>query len=201
MRAVHLIDLPGVYSLSAGSEEERIARDCIVRCQPDAVIAIVDAVALERDLYLVAELLQLSMPLVIGLNRIDMAAQQGINIEPHVLEAALGAPVIPMIASKGQGVQDLVEAALQLIQNPGQWQPHRPEIRADHRQVLHQIENLLDPQTTEPVYTFLDCDQIARRRRRDFKPDTRAPGRRLAGGLCHLAAARRCLYGCRQRTV
>ena len=148
--SVHLIDLPGVYSLSAGSEEERIARDCIVRCQPDAVIAIVDAVALERDLYLVAELLQLSMPVVIGLNRIDMAAQQGIMIEPHVLEAAMGVPVIPMIASKGQGVQELVEAALQLIKNPDQWRPHQPEIRADHLQVLRQIETLLDPQITDP---------------------------------------------------
>lgn len=147
---VHLIDLPGVYSLSAASEEERIARDCIVRCQPDAVVAILDAVALERDLYLVAELLQLSIPLVIGLNRIDLAAQQGIKIEPHVLEAALGVTVIPMVASRGQGVHELIDAAVHLINNPGGWQPKRPEIRADHRQVLHQVEQLLDKSITDP---------------------------------------------------
>ncbi len=146
---VHLIDLPGVYSLSAASEEERIARDCIVRCQPDAVIAILDAVALERDLYLVAELLQLSIPLVIGLNRIDLAAQQGIKIEPHVLEAALGVTVIPMVASRGQGVHELIDAAVHLINN-GRWQPNRPEIRADHRQVLLDVEELLDPKITDP---------------------------------------------------
>ena len=148
--SVYLIDLPGVYSLTAASEEERIARDCIVRCQPDAVIVIVDAIALERDLYLVAELLQLSIPLVIGLNRIDLAAQQNLQIEPHVLQAALGLPVIPMIASKGKGVRELVQAAVQLAAEPHLWNPNRPEIRADHQDVLERIEKLLNAETAEP---------------------------------------------------
>lgn len=149
-QSVYLIDLPGVYSLTADSEEERIARDCIIRCQPDAIITIIDAVALERDLYLVAELLQLSRPLVIGLNRLDQAQQQGMQIEPHVLQAALGVPVIPMVANQGQGVDELVAAAIQLASNPNSWKPNRPEIRLDHQEVLKSIEDLLTPQITEP---------------------------------------------------
>ncbi len=147
---IYLIDLPGVYSLTADSEEERIARDCIIRCQPDAIIVIVDASALERDLYLVAELLQLSTPLVIGLNRLDQAQQHGLQIEPHVLEAALGLPVIPMIANQGQGVDNLVNQAIHLATEPDAWKPNRPEIRADHQQVLKSIESLLDLTITEP---------------------------------------------------
>ena len=89
-----LVDLPGTYSLTANSEEERIARDYLIREKPDLVIAIVNAAALERNLYLIAELLALDVPLVVGLNMIDVAEQHGIHVEPHVLSAALGLPVI-----------------------------------------------------------------------------------------------------------
>ena len=99
---------------------------------------------------MVAELLQLSRPLVIGLNRLDQAQQQGMQIEPHVLQAALGVPVIPMVANQGQGVDELVAAAIQLASNPNSWKPNRPEIRLDHQEVLKSIEDLLTPQITEP---------------------------------------------------
>ena len=94
--AVNLVDLPGTYSLTANSEEERIARDYLISERPDVAIAIVNAATLERSLYLVAELLALDTPLVIGLNMSDVAEQHGIHVEPHVLEAALGVPVIPL---------------------------------------------------------------------------------------------------------
>jgi len=97
---IHLVDLPGTYSLTANSEEERIARDFIIREKPDVVIAIVNAALLERNLYLVAELLALDVPIVLGLNMIDVANQQGLRIEVNVLEAALRVPVVPIIASK-----------------------------------------------------------------------------------------------------
>jgi ferrous iron transport protein B len=142
--AVHLVDLPGAYSLTANSEEERIARDFILRERPDAVVAIVNAAALERNLYLLAELLVLPQPVVIGLNMMDVAEDQGIRIEPAVLEAALRVPVIPLVASKNQGLAPLVAAALRLAANPGTFSPQRPDIRPAHRPVLEAIAAQLD---------------------------------------------------------
>ena len=88
-----MVDLPGIYSLTANSEEERIARDYIICQRPDVVAVVVDAAARERNLYLLAELLHLPIPIVVGLNLMDVAAQEGLQVEPHVLEAALGVPV------------------------------------------------------------------------------------------------------------
>src|SRR5512135_1316535 len=94
---LNLVDLPGTYSLTANSEEERIARDFLIRERPDAVVAIVNAAQLERNLYLVAELLSLPQPVVLGLNMLDVAQQQGLQVEPHVLAAALNVPVVPLV--------------------------------------------------------------------------------------------------------
>jgi len=81
---VHVVDLPSTYSLTANSLEERIARDYVVQEQPDVVVAIVDAASLERNLYLLAELLGLPVPVVLRLNMLDVAEQQGMHVEPHV---------------------------------------------------------------------------------------------------------------------
>lgn len=148
---VRVVDLPGIYSLTANSVEEQIARDFILREKPEVVVVIVDASALERNLYLVAELLGLRTPLVLGLNRMDLAIQQGILIEPHVLEAALGVPVRPMAACHGEGVREVLEAALEVAHDPAAWRPNRPDIRADHRVVLEEIEHLTR-EFTPPAY-------------------------------------------------
>jgi len=147
---VHIVDLPGTYSLTANSLEERIARDYIIREQPDVVVAIADASALERNLYLLAELLSLPAPVVLALNMIDVAEQQGMRIEPHVLEAALGLPVVPMVATKGQGVRGLMEAVDRVSKNTAAYAPSRPEIRADHQAVLAQIQRLIAGAVPEP---------------------------------------------------
>ncbi len=148
--ALNLVDLPGTYSLSANSEEERIARDYLIRERPDAAIAVVNAAALERNLYLVAELLALGQPLVVGLNMIDVAAQHGIHVEPHVLQAALGIPVIPIIASKNQGVKELIEAAAEMARRPQDWTPVRPTIRPEHEPVLAAVRDLIAGHTPAP---------------------------------------------------
>lgn len=147
---VHVVDLPGIYSLTANSEEERIARDYIIREQPDVVAVIVDAAALERTLYLLAELLHLPVRVVVGLNLMDMAQQQGLQIEPHVLEAALGLPVVPMVASKNQGVQALMDAVIHAAREPAVFAPRRPEIRADHAAVLAEVGRLITGQAPAP---------------------------------------------------
>lgn len=138
-----LVDLPGTYSLTANSAEEVIAREFIIRERPDVVVALVDAAILERSLYLVAELLSLPTPVVVGLNMMDVAQQEGVQIEPEVLEAALGVPVVPMIATKSVGVGDLVRKVEQLARRKIPYAPKSPQIRADHQEVLDRIEALI----------------------------------------------------------
>jgi ferrous iron transport protein B len=121
-----LIDLPGTYSLTANSEEERVARDFIVRERPDVVIAVVDAAILERSLYLLAELLLLPAPVILALNMVDVAAQEGIHVEPAVLQAALGIPVVPMSAAHGRGLVELLEAVRQLLAVRSLTSPNNP---------------------------------------------------------------------------
>ena len=147
---VQIVDLPGTYSLTANSLEEQIARDYIIKEKPDVVVAIVNAAALERSLYLVAELLELSVPVVLGLNMTDVAEQQRMYIEPHVLEAALCIPVVPMVASKNQGTRELVEAVDRLASDPDSYDPCRPGIREDHQAVLAQLQKIIAGQVPEP---------------------------------------------------
>jgi ferrous iron transport protein B len=147
---MRIVDLPGTYSLTANSEEERIARDFIVHEAPDVIVMIADASALERNLYLLAELLVLPVPVVLGLNMMDVAEGQGIHIEPHVLEAALGLPVIPLVAIKNQGVSQLIATAERLAQEAARFRPTRPEIAEPHRDVLAQVRTLLNAHVPGP---------------------------------------------------
>jgi ferrous iron transport protein B len=142
-KALRVVDLPGTYSLTANSQEERIARDFIIHERPDVVVVIVNAASLERNLYLLAELLALPSPVVVGLNMLDVAEQQGVQVEPHVLEAALSIPVVPMVASRNQGVRELIHRAADLASNPASFAPQRPGMSAEHQEVLAAIQALL----------------------------------------------------------
>ena len=148
--SVDVIDLPGAYCLTAASPEETITRDYIIHHRPDVVMVIINAASLERNLYLVAELLALPAPLVIGLNMMDVARQEGFEIEPPVLAAAIGVPVIPMIASRGQGVHELVDAALAIVRHGPAAEPNRPEIRQDHREVLVTLQTIIEDHVPDP---------------------------------------------------
>jgi ferrous iron transport protein B len=148
---VHLVDLPGTYSLTANSAEEVIAREYVIRQRPDVVVAVVNAATIERSLYLVAELLPLPTQVVVGLNMIDVAADEGLEIEAPVLEAALGVPVVPMTASRNQGVRELVETVDRLARGEIDYSPNLPEIRDNHRQVLAQLLDLV-ADCVPPVY-------------------------------------------------
>jgi len=140
---IRVIDLPGTYGLSAHSEDERIARDFILHERPDVILMIADASALERSLYLLTELVVLPVPVVLGLNMMDVAESEGIEIEPHVLEAALRMPVVPLVARRAQGVSALLSVALRVARAPQECVPARPEIAASHRDVLTRVADLL----------------------------------------------------------
>ncbi|HEB65582.1 MAG TPA: ferrous iron transport protein B [Chloroflexi bacterium] len=141
---IHLVDLPGTYSLTANSEEERIARDYILREQPDAVIVMLNAASLERTLYLLAELVMLPSPLVVGLNMVDVARQNDMVVEEHVLAAALGLPVIPVVASHNQGLEALLDAAIETALHPeGGQSISRPQLKPEHQAILERAAALL----------------------------------------------------------
>jgi len=109
---VHVVDLPGAYTLSSGSDEEEITRDYILQEQPDLVIALVDASQLERSFYIVSELKELQVPLIVALNMMDVAESSGKRVEPRLLEKAIGFPVVSMAAARGEGISELKEAIL-----------------------------------------------------------------------------------------
>ena len=110
-RPVTIVDLPGIYSLSPYSMEEIVARDFIVGQRPDAIINIVDATNLERNLYLTAQLLELERPMVVALNFMDEVEKRGDRIDIQALSQALGVPVIPITARTGKNIQSLLQTA------------------------------------------------------------------------------------------
>jgi len=107
---VALVDLPGTYSLTSYSPEERIARDFLLHEKPVVVLNIVDASNLERNLYLTFQLAEMGIPLVIALNMMDVAGNRGLKIDKDKLSELLSAPVVPTVASKGKGKKELKEA-------------------------------------------------------------------------------------------
>lgn len=109
---VTITDLPGIYSLSPYSSEEIVTRDFILHEKPDGIINIVDAANIERNLFLTMQLLELNIPMVIALNMMDEVAESGGSIDINGLEAELGVPVIPISAAKNQGIEELIEHAL-----------------------------------------------------------------------------------------
>ena len=149
-QTVGLVDLPGTYSLTANSPEEVIAREFILRQHPDVVLAVVNAASLERSLYLVAELVALPSPLIVVLNMMDVAAQEGIQIEANVLEAALGVPVVAMTARHADGTHSLLDRIQEILASGGSPSPRRPEIRADHRAALDDLLKIIAPYVPQP---------------------------------------------------
>ncbi len=104
-----LVDLPGTYSLTAYSLEEVIVRDFIAGNKPDAVVNVVDASNVERNLYLTTQLLELGVPLIVALNMMDVAETRGVKIDVELLSELLGVPVVPVVALRNRGTDELTE--------------------------------------------------------------------------------------------
>lgn len=110
--SIKIVDMPGIYSAAPYSPEEKIAHDYLISGKPSAVINIVNATGLERNLYLTTELLETDRPIVIALNMIDEAEKRGITIDCKRLSNLLGVPVVPISAAKGRGIDELLDAAV-----------------------------------------------------------------------------------------
>ncbi|MBO4266890.1 MAG: ferrous iron transport protein B [Lachnospiraceae bacterium] len=105
-------DLPGIYSMSPYSSEEIVSRNFVMNEKPKAIINIVDATNIERNMYLTMQLLEMNIPMVVALNMMDEVRSNGGTIDINKMEAALGVPVVPISAAKDQGIHELVEHAI-----------------------------------------------------------------------------------------
>ncbi|CAO0820420.1 Fe(2+) transport protein A/Fe(2+) transporter FeoB fusion protein [Desulfarculales bacterium] len=146
-QAVTVVDLPGTYSLTAYSLEELVARNYLIDDRPNVVVDVVDASNLERNLYLAVQLMELGVPLVIGLNMVDVAEQRGMKIDPTKLSAMMGVPVVPTVARRGQGVEELLRQAVDLAAQHPQWKPLNISYGADVDQGLSELATFLEGAT------------------------------------------------------
>ncbi len=121
-RKYEIVDLPGTYSLTAYSGEELVARNYVVEERPEVVLDVVDASNLERNLYLAVQLMEMRAPLVIALNMVDVARARGVEIDAERLGELLGVAVVPTVANRGQGLDELMAACARAAdgeQRPG----------------------------------------------------------------------------------
>ena len=109
-----ITDLPGIYSMSPYSGEELVSRDFVLKEKPRAIINIVDATNIERNLYLTMQLLELNLPMVVALNMMDELRGNGGTVDVNTMEAMLGVPVVPISAAKNEGVDELVRHAIHI---------------------------------------------------------------------------------------
>ena len=109
-----ITDLPGIYSMSPYSSEELVSRDFVLRDKPHAIINIVDATNIERNLYLTMQLLEMNIPMVVALNMMDELRGNGGTVDVNAMEEMLGVPVVPISASRNEGVHELVDHALHI---------------------------------------------------------------------------------------
>ena len=111
---VLVVDLPGIYSFAASSPEQVIARDYLSAGGRDAVITVVDAANLERNLYMAVQILEMDVPAVVALNMVDVAQRRGLSVNATRLSARLGVPVVPTVARTGRGIDTLRTALVDL---------------------------------------------------------------------------------------
>ncbi len=143
-KVLRFVDLPGTYSLTAYSMEELVARDFLVQERPQAVINIVDASNLERNLYLTVQLLELGIPVLVALNMMDVAAARGIEIDIEELSRRLNVPVVPTVARRGSGIHELVQAAFDVASQKRSWMPLHISYGPDIDPVLKEMEQIIN---------------------------------------------------------
>lgn len=141
-------DLPGIYSMSPYSSEEIVSRNFVLEERPRAIINIVDATNIERNLYLTMQLLEMNVPMVVALNMMDEITGNNGSIDINGMEAMLGVPVVPISAARNEGVRELIDHALHIASY--QEQPEKQDFcsRDDHggaiHRAIHAVESILE---------------------------------------------------------
>ena len=114
---INVVDLPGIYSLSASSEDEVVARNFIIEQKPDLIIDVVDASNFERNLYLYTQLSELGVKVIIALNMLDVLKNKGQEIDCELLMKSYGILAVPTVANKNKGTEDLIKSVIDVYEN------------------------------------------------------------------------------------
>jgi ferrous iron transport protein B len=139
-----LVDLPGTYSLLSASQDEEVARDFILFGQPDCTIVVVDATALERNLNLVMQVMEITHKVVVAVNLMDEAKRRGLEVDTRSLARDLGIPAIPVIARTGEGIHHLLTIVSQVIEGEIETKPVRIEGTSEFRQAVNELTPMLE---------------------------------------------------------
>ncbi|MGB2822684.1 MAG: ferrous iron transport protein B, partial [Phycisphaerae bacterium] len=141
---IEVVDLPGTYSLTAYSIEELVAREFIIDEKPDVLVDIIDAANLERNLYLAVQFMELGVPLVLAFNMSDVAKARGIEFDLPQLARLLGAPIVPTVGSKGQGMTELLDEVLRVADRSGPIEPREVHYGPEIEEEIGRIQGLLE---------------------------------------------------------
>ena len=140
-RRVEVVDLPGTYSLTSYTQEERITRDFLLLSSPEVIVVIVDAANLYRHLFLVLQILEMQLPTVVCLNMVDVAKRRGVTVDATQLSQMLGMPVVPTNGVTGEGIDDLRQAIHDSVQSTGHDFNHwKIEYEADFEAAVQSLE-------------------------------------------------------------
>lgn len=141
-KGVSVIELPGLYSLSSYSKEDLSTRDILLNGRPDVIINVVDASGIERNLYLTLQLMELDIPMVMALNMMDEVRNNGVSIDLERLQEELTIPIVPISASKNEGIHDLIHAAVEAAQH--QAKPRKIDFCSGYvHTAIHSIAHLI----------------------------------------------------------
>ena len=139
-----LIDLPGTYSLLAFTEDEEIARDFLLFGNPDAVVVVMDATAVERNLNLTLQVLEISDRVVVALNLMDEAKRKGIQVDHRRLSRELGVPVVPTVARTGEGLSYLMQAVADVVEGHVRTHPRRVSLDPQLEAAVNELTGLIE---------------------------------------------------------
>jgi ferrous iron transport protein B len=139
-----LVDLPGTYSLLSASQDEEVARDFILFGQPDCTIVVTDATALERNLNLVMQVMEITDHVVVAINLMDEAKRKGLEVDARSLSRDLGVPAVPITARTGEGIHTLLATVADVISGDVLTKPLRVEGTPEFQRAVHELVPLIE---------------------------------------------------------
>ncbi len=139
-----LVDLPGTYSLLSASQDEEVARDFILFGQPDCTIVVTDATALERNLNLAMQVMEITDHVVVAVNLMDEARRKGLEVDARSLSRDLGVPAIPITARTGEGVHTLLATVAEVIEGQVATKPIRVNGTPEFQKAVHELAAMIE---------------------------------------------------------
>ena len=186
-RTIDVLDLPGIYSLSTYSIEEIVSREYIAVERPDVLVNVVDASTLERNLFFTLQLLELEPRMVLALNQVDIAEKKGIRIDAEALSRELGVPVIPTVAIRGVGLEELMTVVVQVADEDGEPAapiPYGPEIEDCIMRLCERLRGLDSPYPPRWLaLKLLEGDEEAMKIASDARPNVMELVEQLTGEI------------------